>query len=477
MTSRSLAVCLIVLLSGPCIDKTLAFVIQRSHRITVKLAADVESVEGPFDVSLMQDFWGRRPLLIRQAFDSTDLMNQEIWPSWENIVELACHQDNDEEIYTGESARIIQHVPNQLESYTLELGPFDKTHVQQVGNDGRKWTLLVNDVDRYMPELSYWVDEEFGFLPRWRRDDAQVSIAPQDGGIGPHVDNYDVFLVQASGSRSWLVGHDKMNAAAERQALVPDISVSILRGDFECSEFRLDAGDVLYLPPRVVHWGTAVSNDCMTISVGCRAPSAAEITSRVAETMLELLSEPVVKRYTDEDLLKEERSRGPSLKQDVKDSMKTLVLGAVRDVLNDDVAFDEIVGKLVTESKRLPYGALHPWDEVDDDEYFEAWGETLDGLLDRVLSGNGALYRAEGISFATSQVTQDGKIIDRLYACGEMFEVKDDPMAASVFARIEQGHALNSKSLSNLTSKVREVLDRLVAEGFLDASYDSEEER
>ena len=427
---------------------------------------------------LLEDFWGQEPLLIRDAFDSTELLQQEKWPLWDTIVELACQDNADAELNTGESARIIQHYPDQLDSYTLQLGPFEERYIQALDSDDCKWTLLVNDVDRWMPELSYWMDEEFSFLPRWRRDDAQVSIAPFGGGIGPHVDNYDVFLIQACGKRKWRVGHDKMNAATERHALVPDISVSILQGDFEYSEYVLEEGDVLYLPPRVVHWGTSVSNDCMTISVGCRAPSAAELTARVAETMLESVSEPVVKRYTDENLLKEAPSGGPSLTKSVKESMKKLILDAVQDVLENDAAFDEIVGRLVTESKRLPYSALHPWDEVDDDEYFEAWGETLDGLLDRILGGQGALYRAEGISFATSQVVDnDGSRIDRLYACGELFEVKNDPMAASVFERIEQGHALNSKSLSGLTTSVRKILDQLVAEGLLDASYDSEEER
>lgn len=459
-----------------------AFIVQESYRITqttqFSASSTVDCVQGPFDTSLLTDYWGRQPLLIRNAFDSTDLLNEEIWPSRDTLVELACHEDNDEELNTGESARIIQFSPNKLDSYTLELGPFTKEHVDQLGEDGRKWSLVVNDVDRWLPELSDWVDEAFSFLPRWRRDDAQVSLAPEGGGIGPHVDNYDVFLIQSSGRRSWLVGHDKLNVAAERQALVPDISVSILSGDYDYSELVLEEGDVLYLPPRVIHWGSAFSDNCMTLSVGCRAPSAAELTTRVAETVLDSVSEPIVKRYTDENLLKEESVKGPSLNKTVKDSMKSLVLGAVHDILDNEVLFDEIVGRLVTESKRLPYNALHPWDDVDDDEYFEAWGETLDGLLDRILEGKGALYRAEGISFATSQVVnQDGSTIDRLYACGEMFEIKNDEMAASVFERIEQGHALNSKNLSRLTPSVREVLDKLVAEGFLDASYDTEEER
>lgn len=442
----------------------------------------MDTVQGPFDALLLKDYWGRRPLLIQQAFSNTqELLEDEIWPLWGDIVQLASHKDADQEFNTGESARLITCSLNDLDSYTLELGPISKMDIESLKNNNNNnttWTLLVNDVDRFWPPLHDWMEDEFTFLPRWRRDDAQVSIAPSDGGIGPHVDNYDVFLIQATGRRLWRVGHTPLNAAQERHDLISGINVSILAGNYTYSEFVLEAGDVLYLPPRVVHWGTSLSEKCMTISVGCRAPSAAELTARVAETMLDSVSEPIVKRYTDKDLLQRSREEGPSLNKAVKDSMKQLVLDAVQDVLNDALAFDELVGRLVTESKRLPHSALHPWDDVDNDEYFEAWGETLDGLLDRVLNGVGALYRAEGISVATSQVTtKDGSTVDRLYACGEVFEIKDDPLAAAVFERIEQGHALNAKNLSGLTPSVREVLDQLVAEGFLDASDDNEEDR
>jgi len=234
----------------------------------------------------------------------------------------------------------------------------------------------------------------------------------------------------------------------------------------------------LYLPPRTVHWGTAMTDSCMTLSVGCRAPSAAELVARMAENMVDSVSETVVRRYTDTNLLSEPWNSGPSVTDAVKDSMKKLVLDAVRGLLDDTLVWDEIVGKLATEPKRLPYNALHPYDEIDDDEYLEAWGETLEDLLDRILIGQGALYRAEGISFATSQIQDnDGSLIDRLFACGEMFEVRDDPMAASVFERIEQGHALNSKNLAGIAPKVKEVLENLVAEGLLDASDDAEDER
>ena len=336
------------------------FVIQGSHthRITqstsTKIFDGVDCVEGPFDEAnlILAEYWGKQPLLIRNAFDSAELLSDP------NVIfELACYDgDNDAEMNTGESARIIQQAsPDKLESYSLELGPFQREYVDGLVENGPNWSLLVNDVDRYMPQVSDWLDTKFSFLPRWRRDDAQVSVATKGGGIGPHVDNYDVFLVQSRGKRSWLVGNDKLSAAAERKALVPDIAVSIVRGNYDYSELLLEPGDVLYLPPRVVHWGTSLSDHCMTISVGSRAPSAAELVSRVAEAMLDSVAEPATRRYTDKNLLKEKTTKGPSLSKKVKDSMRNLVLGAVNNVLDDEVVFDELVGRLVTESKRLSY--------------------------------------------------------------------------------------------------------------------------
>jgi 50S ribosomal protein L16 3-hydroxylase len=183
----------------------------------------VDEVEGPFHASLLLGYWGHKPLLIRNAFDASTLVSQGIWPSWNDIVKLACPEqqqgddddDDDMLFHSGDSARMIQHTPGKLDSFTLDVGPFEKDcmdsviHRDDFDDDDEaptKWTLLVNDVDRYIPSLSHWIEDEFGFLPRWRRDDAQVSIAHTGGGIGPHVDNYDVFLAQGSGQRSWQVG-------------------------------------------------------------------------------------------------------------------------------------------------------------------------------------------------------------------------------------------------------------------------------
>mmetsp|Transcript_30725 Transcript_30725/g.65302 ORF Transcript_30725/g.65302 Transcript_30725/m.65302 type:complete len:159 (+) Transcript_30725:710-1186(+) len=137
--------------------------------------------------------------------------------------------------------------------------------------------------------------DAFRFVPNWRLDDGQVSLAEIGGGIGPHVDNYDVFLIQPSGTRTWQVGRRKMTAAEERDATMEGLDVRVLDGwdadrggGREMEEWTVNPGDLLYLPPRVAHCGTARSGDCATLSVGCRAPSVSDLVSKRAESLSSL---------------------------------------------------------------------------------------------------------------------------------------------------------------------------------------------
>lgn len=314
----------------------------------------------------------------------------------------------------------------------------------------RKWTLVVNDVDRYHPPLSDWMEETFSFLPRWRRDDGQVSLAHAGGGIGPHVDNYDVFLIQVSGKRVWEIGCDLVSVEHEMDSLVEGIDVRILR-DWEevrdrggAVQVELSPGDILYLPPRFAHCGTALSNSCMTLSVGCRAPSASDILSCMAQRISETLTGCSVRRYEDPDLLDQfveasDNLTTPPFKpghitDEAKAQMKKLVKDAVNEIVDDDNLWDELIGKLVTESNRprdnypvpilLPDGT--PFDE-DWNNSLGVWGDAR-LAVETVLGGSGALYHAEGVAFSFSSVLDERslKTHHRLFANGEMFEIVSD---------------------------------------------------
>lgn len=461
--------------------------------------SSVKCVQGPFDPLLQLDsFWGRRPLLIRQAFDFNEL--EGIWPSWDDVINLACPEDLENlaeaskcsvHSDSGDSARLILHKPDQLDSFELEIGPIDPDFQEYIKED-TVWTILVNDVDRYLPAVSDWMDQDFAFLPRWRRDDAQVSISPVGGGIGPHVDNYDVFLVQTQGERVWKVGRETISVQQESRDLIPGLNVRILQitsaNDDLCYEFDeilVKPGDMLYLPPRFVHWGIA-KTDGMTLSVGCRAPSAAELVARVADAFTNtILTEASHKRYTDERLLHSFQpyitSPGSSLSDQAKNEMKQLVRLSVNELLNDDVRWDELVGRLVTEPKRYSDTALQPHDSnMEDEDYRLTWGETPADVLNRILArGNdqpiAALYRAEGIPVATSQViTPEGDRLDRIYCYGESYEIKNDDTARSVFWNIERGKPLTRDVVDHASVALVSVLEELIGEGVLYASEDTE---
>lgn len=146
--------------------------------------------------------------------------------------------------------------------YRVETGPFDEEYLRAL--PARDWTLLVHDVEKHLPALRRIFDL-VPFIPDWRIDDLLVSFAAPGGGVGPHRDNYDVFLCQGIGVRQWLYTAAEVRAdtrASEDLHLVEEFS-----GEQQvCVE-----GDILYLPPGIAHWGTA-KRACITYSIGMRAP-------------------------------------------------------------------------------------------------------------------------------------------------------------------------------------------------------------
>lgn len=272
--------------------------------------------------------WGRRPFLLRNAFDlntllflddNDDFSSTNPWPSWQDVVDIASDYDAE--------SRVISHIPGDHSTFDIRWGPLSEEevnnwlHKETKAEESnyqldktRKQTLVVNDIDRFHPPLADWIYDTFNFIPNWRMDDGQISLAEVHGGIGPHVDNYDVFLIQMNGSRKWQIGSRKINAFEERDRLIEKIDVRILRDwndnqDAEVEEWILNPGDMLYLPPRVPHCGIALSAGCMTLSVGCRAPSVSDLVSRLAEHLSHSLEENSVRRYTDDDLLDNDSSR------------------------------------------------------------------------------------------------------------------------------------------------------------------------
>jgi len=206
--------------------------------------------------AFLRDYWQKKPLLVRGAFPewSVSLLPQD-------LLSLACR----EEVLSRLILEDIGEYP-----WELQIGPFEPRDFADLPDRG--WTILVGDVDQHLPAVKE-VLTPFRFLPNWRIDDVQVSYAPPGGNAGPHVDNYDVFLIQGYGQRRWQISH---TPAPEDAAFEPDLDIALLQDFVPDTEWILSPGDLLYLPPRLPHWGVAVDH-CMTYSVGFRAPTAQDI--------------------------------------------------------------------------------------------------------------------------------------------------------------------------------------------------------
>lgn len=207
--------------------------------------------DGVDAASFLDRFWQRRPLVMRQGLPG---FRSSLSP--DELAGLACEEE-------AEARLVLERGGSR--PWEVRHGPFTADSFAALPRD--RWTLLVQDVDKHVPEVARW-RHPFRFLPDWRVDDIMVSFAAEGGSVGPHVDEYDVFLIQAEGRRRWHIDP----ACASGEAIVPGLDLPVL-ADFRIAETHiLEPGDVLYLPPRVPHWGVA-EGPCMTWSLGFRAPA------------------------------------------------------------------------------------------------------------------------------------------------------------------------------------------------------------
>ncbi|SFK26674.1 cupin domain-containing protein [Rhodanobacter glycinis] len=234
---------------------------------------------GMSPTQFLRDYWQKRPLLIRNAFPD---FTPPIEPN--DLAGLACED--------GVLARLIRH-DEKRERWQVKSGPLAEADFANTGD--ANWTLLVQDVDKWDADVAALL-EPFAFLPSWRVDDIMISYAEPGGGVGAHVDQYDVFLLQGLGQRHWAISTDPQAPKDVR----PDVELKQLAHFEPTHEWLLEPGDMLYLPPGIAHDGVAFGGPCMTFSVGMRAPSQAELTGDLADYLAERLDED--QRYADPDL-------------------------------------------------------------------------------------------------------------------------------------------------------------------------------
>lgn len=217
--------------------------------------------------TFLSEYWQKKPLVIRNAMPG--FINAL---SPDELAGLALEEDME--------SRIVSETPGQSPQWHLKRGPF--TDADFAALPESHWTLLVQGVDKVVPEI-YGMLEDFDFIPQWRIDDVMISYATMKGSVGPHYDNYDVFLYQAKGRREWSLTSQKCTP----ENYIKDLELRIMNEFAIEEQFVLEEGDMLYLPPHIGHYGISLSDECMTYSFGYRSYQGQELLDSLGDYLSE----------------------------------------------------------------------------------------------------------------------------------------------------------------------------------------------
>jgi 50S ribosomal protein L16 3-hydroxylase len=266
----------------------------------------------------MQRYWQKKPLLIRNAFPGFQplLTRPELFA-------LAAQESVE--------SRLIVHKPA---GWQLRHGPFARTAFPPLKQ--KRWTLLVQGVDLHL-DAAHDLLGRFRFVPDARLDDLMISWASDGGGVGPHFDSYDVFLLQASGQRLWRIGRQK------DLSLEPDVPLKILSNFEPEQEHLLNPGDMLYLPPRWAHDGIAVGDDCMTYSAGFRVPQRGGLAGELLQRMAD--------EFEDSTLYRDPGQEATDHPAAMPASLEAFAADALQRMLAERTSLACALGEVMTEPK------------------------------------------------------------------------------------------------------------------------------
>ena len=365
--------------------------------------------------SFLADYWQKKPLFIKNP-----------WTDWTNPLEpdeLAGLSLED-----GVESRLVIGASGQLK---VENGPLPENRFSSLGD--RDWTLLAQAVDHYVPAVAALI-EAFRFIPNWRIDDIMVSYAADGGGVGPHFDQYDVFLIQGLGKRRWQIGGD----CDDQSKLQPHEDLRLL-AEFEAQEeWICEPGDILYIPPGIAHNGVAIGKDCMTYSVGFRAPSQAELIGYWIDDLLAEMPED--SRYADPDL---SRQANPG---EISGSAIQRLHAMITQKISDRTAFAKWFGE---------YSSTPKYPDMD---WRPEEPETLDSFS-AILASGARLERNPASRFSFIRNSKDHL---SLFVDGECFECQDQSItfAETVCAHSEFGVAPAMVSSESALELIYNLYDR-----------------
>ncbi|MGE0350503.1 JmjC domain-containing protein [Hydrogenophaga sp.] len=339
--------------------------------------ASLALLGGLSPAQFMRRHWQKKPLLIRGAFPGfTPLLGRR------QLFDMA----TDEAV----ESRLIVRKP---QGWTLQHGPLARHRLPPLKQPG--WTLLVQGVDQHLNAVHELL-RKFRFIPDARLDDLMISWASDGGGVGPHFDSYDVFLLQATGQRRWRIGRQK------DLSLQPDVPLKILSHFEPEEEFVLDPGDMLYLPPRWAHDGDAVGGDCSTYSIGFRAPQRGGLAGELLQRMADALE--------DTTLYRDPHQPATATPAAMPAALEAFAVDALHRLLDDRASLACALGEVMTEPKP------HVW-------FDEATGEWEPGAVrldrrtrmmydDRHVFINGESFRAGGADARLMRALADRRGLD-----------------------------------------------------------------
>ena len=358
--------------------------------------------------TFMRRHWQKKPLVIRQAIPglTAPLDRAELF-------DLAAQDD-------VQSRLVIQTPATPLKPWRLKQGPFGRKNLPALKQAG--WTLLVQGVDLHDARVRALRDQ-FRFVPDARLDDVMVSYASDGGGVGPHFDSYDVFLLQAQGQRRWRIGRQK------NLDLQPGMPLKIL-ADFEPEqEFVLNAGDMLYLPPRYAHDGVALG-ECMTYSIGFRSPAAGELAQEILQRMAEQACDEV-----GDALYRDPAQAAQAQCAKIPEGLVAFARQALDKSLRDPLALHRALGEYLSEPKA------------------QVWFEGG--------QNHGDLGQGVRLDRRTQMLYDEAHI----FINGESFLARGQD--AKVMRTLADQQYLTAKELKKLSPDARELLDQWLDDGWL----------
>ncbi len=358
----------------------------------------------------LSDYWQKKPLLIKQGLPQLISMFEP-----EDILGLALEEDASARLLTQSTLQ-----QNAKPQWQVKKSPLTETDFD---NLPEQWTVLVQNLEQWSAELGQlW--QAFDFIPQWQRDDIMVSYAPKGGSVGKHYDDYDVFLAQGYGTRRWQLG----KVCDESTEFVEGEPIRIFddMGEIIFDEI-LEAGDVLYVPPKLAHFGLA-QDDCLTFSFGCRRPNLMQVIDSLADvaTNDSSLFTPM--------LLPQASQASGELQGNSIDAITSQLLQLLQSEQGADIirqAVCEVVSK-------RQYEALVPEETISTDELLQALAQGASLQADY---SNRLLYTKHNYNDDTISLYANGQRLDDLEAT-----------ASALLKRFADGEQIHQSDVQDIDS-------------------------